>query len=197
MRILLAILLAVVITGCLGSRKLPDLPTVGDHNPVTGQPYTSGQIQEIIEDQQEKQQDESLLDRLLSSKILLLYTAGAIILILAGVAAGYHGKMILAGCCGAGAIVMATMPVIITVFFKGAMMILYIIGGLLVICSGIVIYWLWNKLNNQQQANKGMFETIQEIKSAYPDEWANIRESISSIQDDKTRDLVKKLKADQ
>jgi len=115
MRILLAILLALSITSCLGGRKLPDLPTVGDHNPVTGQPYTSGQIQEIIEDQQEKQQDESLLDRLLSSKILLLYTAGAIILILAGVAAGYHGKMILAGCCGAGAIVMATMPVIITV----------------------------------------------------------------------------------
>jgi hypothetical protein len=203
MKLLSTIILAcIVFAGCNGKSKVYT-------DTSTGKTYTQEQWDELSADQQttirdynhKQGQSETLIDRLLGNKILLLYAMGALLCVVCGIIAGYRGKIVLAICCGAGALACALLPACIAIFWQAGQIILYIMGAFLVVSSGVIIWWLWRRMELKHQealqhkeALTGSLETVQEIKQAHPDIWDGIRDSIDAIQPEATKQAVKEFK---
>ena len=160
----------------------------------------------IIERNQEANKDESFIGRLLGAKIIFLYAAGALLCVLGGIVCMMSKpapNLMGAAACGAGALACALLPACIALFWKAGMIILYVSGAFLIIIAVIAAYFFYRKLKSKhdseisqkQLALEGVVGTVEELKSAFPENWQEFRGMAKQIQCDTTKEAVKQVKA--
>ena len=168
-KIIILVFVCLMLAGCLTTRankQIDETKTLLEQiDPATGKHYTPDKIKEI------KQIDEndSILDKLLSQPVIILFVITAIGLLIFGAVSVYRGNIAGAVACGSGAVAVVALPIIIIVMFKAMMFLLYIFCGLVVVGLICGLYWLY--LKHKKQASE-LIDTVDEFKTAYPDEWA-------------------------
>ena len=79
------------------------------------------------------------------------------------------------------------------------MFLLYIFCGLVVLAVILGLWWLYSKHKKESERQKRIagkaMATVEEVKSAFPDDWKAVRQSIDRhIHDDESREAVKEFK---